>query len=57
MTGVLLINADIDGAIDGLVLNGVEVAPLISAELDQFAARDLDALAPDDAGRSAAAGT
>lgn len=36
MTGVLLIGADIDGAIDGLVVNGVEVAPLISDELDRL---------------------
>ena len=35
MSGVLLEGADIDGAIDGLVVNGVEVAPLIEAELDR----------------------
>jgi hypothetical protein len=35
MYGVLLINADVDGAIDGLRVNGVEVAPLIAAELDR----------------------
>jgi hypothetical protein len=36
MRGVLLINADIDGAIDGLRVNGVEVMPLIAAELDRL---------------------
>jgi hypothetical protein len=35
MSGVLLEGADIDGAIDGLIVNGVEVAPLIEAELDR----------------------
>ena len=36
MRGVLLLNADIDGAIDGLRINGVEVMPLIEAELDRL---------------------
>jgi hypothetical protein len=36
MRGVLLFNADIDGAIDGLRVNGVEVMPLIEAELDRL---------------------
>src|SRR5262245_47903563 len=36
MRGVLLIDADIDGAIMGLRLNGVEVAPLVEAELDRL---------------------
>ena len=36
MHGVLLLNADIDGAIDGLRVNGVEVMPLIEAELDRL---------------------
>jgi hypothetical protein len=36
MRGVLLVGADIDGAIDGLRLNGVEVAPLVEAELDRL---------------------
>ena len=36
MRGVLLIDADIDGAIDGLRINGVEVTPLIEAELDRL---------------------
>jgi DinB superfamily/Pentapeptide repeats (8 copies) len=35
MRGVLLIGADIDGAIDGLTVNGVEVGPLVEAELDR----------------------
>jgi hypothetical protein len=35
MHGVLLIDADIDGAINGLRVNGVEVAPLIEAELNR----------------------
>lgn len=35
MPGVVLIDADIDGAIGGLRVNGVEVAPLIEAELDR----------------------
>lgn len=35
MYGVLLVDADIDGAIDGLRVNGVEVKPLIEAELDR----------------------
>jgi hypothetical protein len=35
MRGVLLLNADIDGAIDGLRVNGVDVAPLVEAELDR----------------------
>lgn len=35
MCGVLLVNADIDGAINGLRINGVEVMPLIEAELDR----------------------
>ncbi len=36
MNGVLLINAEIDGAISGLRINGVEVQPLIEAELDRL---------------------
>jgi len=36
MHGVLLMGADIDGAIDGMRLNGVEVAPLVEAELDRL---------------------
>jgi hypothetical protein len=36
MRGVLLLNGDIDGAIDGLRVNGVEVMPLIEAELDRL---------------------
>lgn len=36
MNGVLLIDAEIDGAIDGLRVNGVEVRPLIEAELDRL---------------------
>lgn len=35
MYGVVLFNADIDAAINGLRINGVEVAPLIEAELDR----------------------
>jgi hypothetical protein len=35
MRGVLLLGADIDGAIGGLTVNGVEVAPLVEAELDR----------------------
>ncbi len=35
MTGVLLNGAEIDGVIDGLIINGVEVAPLVEAELDR----------------------
>jgi hypothetical protein len=36
MRGVVLFNADIDGAIHGLRVNGVEVVPLIEAELDRL---------------------
>lgn len=36
MRGVLLSDADIDGAIDGLRVNGVLVEPLIEAELDRL---------------------
>jgi len=36
MHGVVLFNADIDGAINGLRINGVEVMPLIEAELDRL---------------------
>jgi hypothetical protein len=35
MYGVLLTGADLDGDITGLVVNGVEVAPLVEAELDR----------------------
>ncbi|WP_214406842.1 DinB family protein [Pseudonocardia lacus] len=35
MRGVLLDGADIDGLIDGLRVNGVDVAPLVEAELDR----------------------
>lgn len=35
LTGVVLENAVIDGDIRGLVVNGVEVAPLVEAELDR----------------------
>src|SRR6185312_14540942 len=49
MTGVVLVGADIDGAIDGLVLNGVEVAPLIEAELDRRHPERVE-LRPTDAG-------
>src|SRR5688572_23260723 len=34
--GALLSGADIDGVIDGLRVNGVEVAPLVEAELDRM---------------------
>lgn len=36
MYGVLLTDADIDGAISGLKVNGVEVAPLVDAELNRL---------------------
>jgi uncharacterized protein YjbI with pentapeptide repeats len=36
MRGVILSGGDIDGAIDGLRINGVDVAPLIEAELDRL---------------------
>ena len=36
MHGVLLVGANIDGAIKGLRVNGVEVAPLIDAELNRL---------------------
>ncbi|RPI20017.1 MAG: DinB family protein [Actinobacteria bacterium] len=36
MRGVMLADADIDGYIVGLKINGVEVAPLIEAELDRL---------------------
>jgi DinB superfamily len=36
MRGVVLVSADIDGAINGLRVNGVEVMPLIEAELDRL---------------------
>ena len=36
MYGVLLTGANLDGDITGLVINGVEVAPLIEAELDRL---------------------
>src|SRR6476659_8132870 len=48
MTGVVLTRADIDGVIDGLVVNGVEVAPLIEAELDRRDPRRVE-LRPTDA--------
>src|SRR5215468_706527 len=35
MYGVLLTGANLDGDITGLVVNGVEVAPLVEAELDR----------------------
>lgn len=35
MYGVVLVDADIDGLIHGLRVNGVEVAPLVEAELDR----------------------
>ncbi len=35
MRGVYLADADIDGVIEGLTVNGVEVEPLIAAELDR----------------------
>ena len=35
MRGVLLVGAEIDGVISGLTVNGVEVAPLVEAELDR----------------------
>jgi len=34
--GALLNGADLDGVIDGLRVNGVEVAPLVEAELDRL---------------------
>jgi hypothetical protein len=36
MRGVLLVGAEIDGVIGGLTVNGVEVAPLVEAELDRL---------------------
>src|SRR5690349_9442780 len=36
MRGVYISDTDIDGAIDGLRINGVEVGPLIEAELDRL---------------------
>jgi hypothetical protein len=35
MRGVTLADVDIDGQIDGLTINGVDVGPLITAELDR----------------------
>lgn len=35
LRGALLMEADIDGVITGLRINGVEVAPLVEAELDR----------------------
>src|SRR4051812_23716336 len=35
MAGVLLTDADLDGDITGLRVNGVEIRPLIEAELDR----------------------
>jgi hypothetical protein len=35
MSGTLLINAEISGPIEGLRINGIEVAPLVAAELDR----------------------
>src|SRR3954451_142517 len=35
MRGILLKDVDIDAAVDGLRINGVDVAPLIEAELDR----------------------
>lgn len=35
MTGVELVNAQIDGDIQNLVVNGVDIAPLVDAELDR----------------------
>src|SRR3954447_3692283 len=35
MRGILLKDVDIDAAVDGLRINGVEVGPLIEAELDR----------------------
>jgi hypothetical protein len=35
MRGVLLIGADLDGDVTGMRINGVEVGPLVSAELDR----------------------
>lgn len=35
MRGVELVDARIDGDIEGLVVNGVEIAPLVEAELDR----------------------
>jgi uncharacterized protein YjbI with pentapeptide repeats len=35
MSGTLLINAEISGPIAGLRINGIEVAPLVAAELDR----------------------
>jgi hypothetical protein len=35
LRGVLLVGAEIDGVIGGLTVNGIEVAPLIEAELDR----------------------
>lgn len=35
MRGVSLVDAEIDGEIDGLRVNGIEIAPLVEAELDR----------------------
>src|SRR5271168_2742593 len=35
LRGVILRDTEIDGDIDGLTVNGVEIAPLIRAELDR----------------------
>ena len=35
MRGVALVDADLDGEIEGLRIWGVEVAPLLEAELDR----------------------
>ena len=42
MAGVVLVGADIDGLIDGLVVNGVDVAPLVEAEWDRRDPRRLE---------------
>jgi hypothetical protein len=36
MRGVYLSNTDIDGAIEGLRVNGVDIGPLVEAELDRL---------------------
>src|SRR4051794_8367545 len=57
MYGVLLTGADLDGDITGLRVNGVEVAPLVEAELDRRHPERLILRSTDPAGLLAAVST
>ena len=54
MVDAQLSGADLSGAIDGMVVNGIEIAPLIAAEMDRRYPERRELFVRDPAGLQAA---